>query len=906
MTVHYHQGLEAVAPRAAALATEILDRHAARYGVRVPRVQIVLVDTQDDPNGFTSPLPYPLVQIRMVAPAGREEFGNYDDWLRLVLTHELAHVVHLEEARGLLRVGRKLLGRAPILFPNASSPTWLVEGLATFEETEATAFGRGRNPDVRMILRMAALEGVFPDEDRPVAGLDRWPGGSAAYFFGEAFLRDLTRRFGPATVPDLARVHSGRVIPYLDEITAVRVTGATYAQRWREWRQSVTEQARAEADALRAAGLTTSVALTSRGVRQTGPRWSPDGRWIAFTDSDLVRYRAIHLIRPDGTGERELVKRNGGVSLAWSPDGRTIVFDEPEVYRLFEVHYDLRAVDVGTGRTRWLTRGARARDPDVSPDGRTVVFVRQKGDGAELATVGLEGGAPRDLTRSAPGTEWSSPRWSPAGDALVASRWTSGGHLDVVRVDPGTGEATLLTDDRAKDVEPCWTPDGAEVVFRSDRDGISNLYALRLADGALRRVTRVLGGAFAPDVAPDGRRLAFSSYGARGYDLHVLDLDTAALPPADPFEDAYPPAAREPAEVAIGPERPYHAGPLLWPRFWMPYANLSSDETKVGAVTGGADALLRHVWGADAHYGTSTGRLGFRGVYQYDRFRPTLLATVEDSSTPEPTEGDDAYLRKRELQLHATVPLFSTFRMSHSVAVAWRRSRETLEHASGGEPLDLGGIEAAWALSTVKAYPWAVSPLDGGRLRISYLKEAPAFGSDLDLGKLTVDGRAYVRVAADHALALRAGAGWTFGEPRFRRSFAVGGFPDGALFDIVRTNSAVLRGYPQDGGSRADEFTGRRFAVANAEYRFPLAHPQRGYRLLPVFVRHVHAAAFVDAAQAWSRAFRLEDVKTGAGAALGADLVVGHALPLTVTAGLARGFSAGGDTQGYFRLGLSY
>ena len=50
----------------------------------------------------------------------------------------------------------------------------------------------------------------------------------------------------------------------------------------------------------------------------------------------------------------------------------------------------------------------------------------------------------------------------------------------MVPVDAATG-AARLTRDRAKDVEPAWTPDGEYVVFRPDRDGISNLYACRLA-----------------------------------------------------------------------------------------------------------------------------------------------------------------------------------------------------------------------------------------------------------------------------------------------------------------------------------------------------------------------------------------------------------------------------------------
>ena len=61
-------------------------------------------------------------------------------------------------------------------------------------------------------------------------------------------------------------------------------------------------------------------------------------------------------------------------------------------------------------------------------------------------------------------------------------------------------------------MEPAWTPDGTHVVFRSDRDGVSNLYALRLADGALLRVTNVLGGAFDARREPGRpRRVAFAT-----------------------------------------------------------------------------------------------------------------------------------------------------------------------------------------------------------------------------------------------------------------------------------------------------------------------------------------------------------------------------------------------------------
>jgi len=73
-----------------------------------------------------------------------------------------------------------------------------------------------------------------------------------------------------------------------------------------------------------------------------------------------------------------------------------------------------------------------------------------------------------------------------------------------------------------------------------------------------------------------------------------------------------------------------------------------------------------------------------------------------------------------------------------------------------------------------------------------------------------------------------------------------------------------------------------------------------------VFVRHLHGTVFADAGHAWSGDFRWSDVKTAAGAAVGADVFVGHGLPLTLTAGVARGFADRGETRGYFRAGLAF
>lgn len=695
VTVVYHQGLEPMAREAAAMADRIMDEHTARYGNRVGRVQIVLVDTDDDSNGYATPVPYPLVNVRAVAPNGADEFGNLESWLSLVLTHELAHVVHLEPARGVPGFGRHVLGRAPYLFPNVFTPTWMIEGLAVYEETEKTAFGRGRNPDARMVRRMAALEGGFPSEDQAVYALDRWPGGQASYLFGEGFMRYLSGASGPDILPRLQTVQSRQIIPYLDDWTSSKVTGMSFHAHWKEWTTLTEQEARQEAEGLKARGLTDARALTTRGIRQTNPRFSPDGAWIAYASSSLTRYPEIRLVRPDGSDDHRLVDRNGGSGLSWTPDGKTLVYDELEVYRTYYRFFDLRTVDVATGRVSRLTRGVRAREPDVSPDGRTVVFVRKMGDRSELHLVGLDGSNLRALAVSPPQTEWGDPRFSPDGTKVVASRWTTGGWLDIVLVDVASGALLELTHDRAKDVEPTFTPDGQAVVFRSDRDGVSNLYAHRFADGALVRVASVVGGAFTPAVSPDGRELAFASYSSRGYDVQLASLDLVSAPPAEPFIDPYPEATAAVVPEA-SPARPYRPLSSLWPRFWSPVILSREHEWQFGAATGGSDPLFRHAWGTDVRVGSETGRLGFDGFYQYDRFRPTFLLYLESKHDLQ----SQGRLDTKSLNLRGTLPLRRTQRSAQSAALTWRRERQTFASGRGlaRAPLNLGGLEAAWAL----------------------------------------------------------------------------------------------------------------------------------------------------------------------------------------------------------------
>ena len=162
-----------------------------------------------------------------------------------------------------------------------------------------------------------------------------------------------------------------------------------------------------------------------------------------------------------------------GNRLAFDRD--SVVFDEIEVVNDVSRQSDLyRAKLDGSGRRR-LTRGARAADPDVSPDGRAIACVVQHPDRRDLAIMKMppDGsiGIPLSVV-SEPGTNFNAPRWSPDGRLIAVERQRRGTLSEIVVVDPETAAVRVLASSAAgRSVAPTWLPDGQRVLFASDRDG---------------------------------------------------------------------------------------------------------------------------------------------------------------------------------------------------------------------------------------------------------------------------------------------------------------------------------------------------------------------------------------------------------------------------------------------------
>jgi Tol biopolymer transport system component len=208
----------------------------------------------------------------------------------------------------------------------------------------------------------------------------------------------------------------------------------------------------------------------------------------------------------------------------------------------------LRVFEPGVaGSNHVLTVDPSDADPQVSPDGRTVVFSRQVPSGlpfpypamvGAIFVIGLDGGGLRQLTSGGPeGESDVEPTFYPSGRSVVfdrASGPTGEGDLYSIRLD-GSG-LLRLTHGPAREQGPTVSPSGRQIAFTCGPAGgnerIEDVCSMR-PDGTNRRLlTRKLKqGAepFDPDFSPSGRQIAFTLGPGTAADVFTMRADGSRL-----------------------------------------------------------------------------------------------------------------------------------------------------------------------------------------------------------------------------------------------------------------------------------------------------------------------------------------------------------------------------------------
>lgn len=263
------------------------------------------------------------------------------------------------------------------------------------------------------------------------------------------------------------------------------------------------------------------------------PRWSPDGRWLAFAMNSHV-----HVAPANGRGLPESITdfASGASAPVWLPDSEQIIVS---------VERGGASALLLTDRYGRWPRALAEGDGDngeaaPSPDGRAIAFVHRPFDDLnrwELRLAEVESGQIRPLTGAAKQKDWS-PQWSPDG-ARVAFLSQRSGYTEVWLTTTGGGEPVRLTQFNQDVGEFAWSPDGRRLAVTINHEAADTLALVDVESGEADEIRR--GGVYSGlQWLPDGSGLVVAFEDATvPPDLYSVEVEggrmrqlTHSMPPA--------------------------------------------------------------------------------------------------------------------------------------------------------------------------------------------------------------------------------------------------------------------------------------------------------------------------------------------------------------------------------------
>jgi Tol biopolymer transport system component len=934
--IHFYESERYIAGRAAIIA-ERAYTSLTLYLNWEPRgrIDITFIDNTDSANGFASSLPNNFIYGYGVPPEPLSSLNDFDDWLDVLISHELTHVVHLDTILGLPRLIDMIFGK--IVAPNLVQPNWFIEGLAVLNESRVTTAGRIRSSIYDMYLRAAVLEDRFLDIDAVSNGPLAFPYGEAAYLYGSHFLKYLEERFGSEKLREISHRYASRLIPFGLNRVSREVYGLRFDQLWEDWHETLRRRYAVTVDEVTRRGITPARRLTFDGEGPIGsspgpgisPRYFADGRGVLMLREDGTERPEYVLLDPRTGQKRDLLEAHSAGGASPTYDGRSLIFQQvapqPLPRRIGGGDAagwdDLFRADLTTGKIVRLTRGQRAHQPDVSRDGHSIVCTVGWTPGTQqLAILPFEGGVPRVLIQNAPGEIAYSPSFSPDGRRIAYSRFKPGGFHDIHVFDLDTNTDRELTHDRAVDVEPRFSPDGRYVLWSSDRTGIYNIFAYDLGNDRMYQVTNILGGAFQPTVSPDLTTLVFSGYSADGYDLYSMpytpDRWPSAVPFANPRDDARPVTWPKDAPPPIQREFEYQPWKYLYPRSWGP-PTLSRNDLGLGIGLGvtvnASDPAAIHSASLTALIPTALDpSVGL--FYNYARFWPLLSFGLTRAATTE----TDLYIDgrstpyRRHLESGSaslSLPVLRTVEANADLSFYYRYLdygpadplpvADPTALATG--PPEMGpyaDFGVGWSFSNAHAWNQSISNQEGRSLALNVSFSDPSLGSRFHTAQVNWTWSEYFTPPWSRLQAFAFEYAGGVGSGDKRSLYSLGGFAHQdlvrSLFYQSRQCCFFLQGYPPE------SINGDQFHLLDMEYRAPIWKIERGYATFPVYLRRIHGAILTNVGNAFYGDVTAHGWKVGVGAELRLDFKLGYYYESLLQFGVAKGLSTGGITDYYW------
>ncbi len=476
-------------------------------------------------GGFTE-----AFKNRIVIPIN----GSREDF-RHVLHHELTHAVIYDMLFG--NIFSSLLSRQRLF----DLPLWFAEGYAEY----SSRYGWDYFAD--MVVRDATINNYLQPPD--------YLGGYLAYKEGQALINYIVDNYGEQKLGEI--LAKGKIHLTMNKAMKASV-GITTQELWEGFSKEMKRRYWPEISKRKEAG---EIAKPLTDHTKDGsnfnekPIFSPKGDRIAIF-SDRSDYIEIYLISAvDGQVIDRLVKaeRTGDLEslhsylsgITFSPDGEKIAFVAKSSGK--DAIYFLTTKDKNIYLRKFFNFNS-ILSPVWSSDGTKLAFSALVGRQRNLVIYDIAADSTYRLTQD--DYDDIDPSWYPDSKSLVFSSdrphpdnapflspdYTPQdsvdfrniynpfgyGNYNLFEISIGDGKIEPLKTIPGMNREPVVSPDGKRICFVSNNNGIDNLYITVIDSSKTFAITDVLTGVGSPSWSPDGKQIAFSSFGKAGFDIYLI------------------------------------------------------------------------------------------------------------------------------------------------------------------------------------------------------------------------------------------------------------------------------------------------------------------------------------------------------------------------------------------------
>ena len=627
------------------------------------KIHVLIADNEDSANGFAMPS-LRVGMVLIATPPDQWYSTSYsDNWIKLLAFHEYVHILNIDPTTKWMETLRLIFG--DVIRPNGLWPRWMLEGLAVYFETRTSILGRGRSPYYDAIVRSFFNEGLIGSSDRDIFNYGtlsgNWPyfpSGEVPYLFGYHLWNQFEKDQKDDSKTGTYSINSSHRFPFFIDGNLDQVTGKQWNDYWRAFVADGNNRYSEQIKQVKSEGETLFKKISDSKYSSIGGAISPDGRWLAYTETRLDERPGLILV--DLRNHSHSIKirdKVQGASLSFTPDSKKLIFSSLERNTTFTLFSDLFAYDLESHQFHQLTMGARAKDPDVSPNGKQVTFVVSD-HGTNILKIGdlvLDGSKPgieniRTVHEPEEFSILATPRWLNDVEIIFALQNLNSSESKIMKTSTATSKSPIdLVANGKMNRFPIRC--GNRILHVSDETGIDNIYE------GNQRITNAITAVQFPFCSSDGQ-LFGSLLTANGFEVVQFIVKPSAYSRLSNKKMATPDAPESINEALQSPDlkqstfeiSEYSPIKSMAPRQWAPIAEINFNnvsDLSVGGMILGFDASGKHQYLADALYNFKSSTIDGNLSYTYYGFRPSI--TFLGGSTT--TIGNTTYLRKHEAGL---------------------------------------------------------------------------------------------------------------------------------------------------------------------------------------------------------------------------------------------------------------